>query len=251
MPATIYSEIDALPLTSLRQNKDKKTYSAYFENHGKIQLGHMDGTNREAMSISDLMKGKGVTGIRLEVLEKSVKKWLKNMNVSLIFEVKKRFGEWFDDNFDTHEIQNLYQSNFVSKSEVEFRLSSNPNIYLMENGKPVRIDMDHLHRDVLCIPIVQFVGIWIETDLKFGIVAKVTDIMCFEGEEAAEEEEEDGKKIFHQIGQGKTEELTKTTYNASLRPDSPVESMMHFGGGTVVSKSVANSLHPEDFKPVK
>jgi len=64
MPATIYSEIDALPLTSLRQNKDKKTYSAYFENHGKIQLGHMDGTKQEAMSISDLMKGKGVTGIR-------------------------------------------------------------------------------------------------------------------------------------------------------------------------------------------
>ena len=251
MPATIYSEIEGFSLSSLRTNRGGKTYSAYFHNKEKIQLGNMDGEHYEAMSISDMMKGDGdAKGIRLELLEKPVRKWIKNMEVQLIFEAKKHFSKWFDDSFDTHEVQELYQSMFASKNEIELRLSSNMNIYLMENGKPVRIDMDHLNKDVLCIPIVQFVGIWIEEDLTFGLVAKVTDIMCFEREEEEEEEDdENGKKIFH--GKSSNEELFKASYNAPLRPDSPVESMMHFGGGTVVAKSVANSLHPEDFKPVK
>ena len=251
MPATIYSDIDGFHVTNFRPNRDGKTYSAYFENIGKIQLGNIDGTNQEVMSISDLMKGADdAKGIRLEVFERSVRRWLKNIEINLIFDVKKTYTDQFKKTFDTHEIQTLYHSMFVSKNDIEFRMSSNMNIYLMENGKPTRIDLDHLHRDVLCVPIVQFIGIWIEEDLTFGIVAKVTDIMCFEGEEEAEEEEEeDGKKIFHGIGSVKNEELTKATYNAPLRPDSPVESMMC--GGTVVAKSVANSLHPDDLKPVK
>jgi len=240
MPATIYSDIEGFSLKHIRNNRDGKTYSAYFENVGKVQLGNMDGQEEyEAMSVSDMMKGDGnVTGIRLEVLEPKVRKWIKELEIQLIFEAKKKFSTWFDGSFDTHEVQELYQSMFVSKHEIELRLSSNMNIYLMEDGKPVRIDVKYLRKDVLCIPIVQFVGVWMEESLKFGIVAKVTDVMCFEGEE--EEVDEDGKHIFSRKAQ-EEEELTKASFNSPLRPDSPIESI--FGGGTVVPTSVVGSLY--------
>lgn len=239
MPATIYSDIEGLSLKRIRNNRDAKTYSAYFENVGKVQLGNMDVKEYEAMSVSNMMKGDGnVTGIRLEVLERSVRKWIKELEIQLIFEAKKKFTTWFDGSFDTHEVQELYQSMFVSKHEIELRLSSNVNIYLMEDGKPVRIDVEYLKKDVLCIPIVQFVGVWMEESLQFGIVAKVTDIMCFEGgEELEETEDEDGKRIFSLKAQ--EEELTKASFNSALRPDSPIESI--FGGPT----SVVGSLYQQ------
>lgn len=242
MPAIIYSDVEEFSLKKIRNNRDGKTYSAYFKNLGKVQLGNIQGNNLyEAMSISDMMKGNGnTTGIRLEVLEQPVRKWIKQMEIQLIFEAKKKFSTWFEGSFDTHEVQELYQSMFVSKNEIELRLSSNMNIYLMEDNKPVRIEMEYLKKDILCIPIVQFIGVWIEESLAFGTVAKVTDIMCFEGEEEEEVEEDDdenGQHIFNE----KTEELTKASFDTPLRPDSPIESI--FGGGTVLAKSVVNSLH--------
>lgn len=254
MPAILYTEIDGLSLKpGLKENRDGSSYSAYFENpSAKIQLGNMDGNdNFEPMAIHDLMRGDGgQMGIRLEVLEKPVRRWLKQFEVDLIFQAKEAFSQFFDRAFDTHEVQEKYQSMFQHRC-VEFRLSSKPNIYTFEDGKPVRIDMDHLQKEVLCIPIVQFIGLWVEDDLSFGLVAKVTDVMCFEGESEEDEEEEDGKKIFHAPAMP-AQELRKTTYNAPLRPDSPVESFMHFGGGTLVGRrSEAMSLHPDDLKPVK
>ena len=221
MPATLYHTADPLTFDvgSVRKNKNERTASAFFANrHTKVQLGDFD--DDEPWVVKALLteeQGGGQKGIRLEAERGSPPlRWFKDMECTLVHEAQKNSPALFKQRLETFEVQDLYQS-VRNRTTIDMRLADDVKVYLFDEDKPTQIDFADVKVDVLCIPIVQLVGVWI--DDGFGLVVKVTDLMCFE-----QDEEEAGPPPAELFAHAASADLHKAEWGTS-GADSPVESM--------------------------
>lgn len=224
MPATLYHAAEPLTFdaSSVRKNKNGRTASAFFTSkHTKVQLGDFD--DDEPWTVKALLteeQGGGQKGIRLEAERGSpALRWFKDMECALIHEAQKNSPALFKQRLETFEVQDLYQS-VRARTSIDMRLAENVKVYLFDESKPTQIDFADVKVDVLCIPIVQLVGVWI--DDGFGLVVKVTDLMCFEQED--DDDEEAGPPPAELFAHAASVDLHKAEWGTS-GADSPVESM--------------------------
>jgi hypothetical protein len=242
MPALVYTDEkvgDVLGLQRVKTNRDQTSMSVYFNYPDqKVQFGKLDEpTFRFRKFVRD---GDDQRGVQLNVVSKRVRKWWDQFHVDLLFDYKDKRKEWHFPKADTHDLQHVYQSNVRTKTDaagtnkstvLEFRLAKSPNYFLYtDEGEYERIQDTDVTRNMLCIPLVRFVGLWIngkESSSEWGCVLEATDLMCYEDEDDGEEEHEESEQL------------------ADLRPfrknvNSPVQSV--FPG------SAEQSLYEKQFK---
>jgi len=220
----MYDTVDRLEFDTagVRQNKNGRTRSAFFVGKStKTQLGDFDEEPWTVKALLEEQDGSEMKGIRLTIDRKNpALRWFKDLECSLVHAVQKKSNEFFSRDLETYQVQDLFQS-IRHGTSIDLRLASNVNVYLFDESKPTKIPFTDVKPDVLCIPIVQIVGIWIEDDSAFGMVAKVTDLMCFE-EEDTDDDSPQPEMFSRAVASSK--DLHKAEWGTS-GADSPVESM--------------------------
>ena len=243
MPALLYNDRDAvrdvLALAQLKQNRDGTTMSAFFANpRQKIQFGKLakpSCTFRKFVSEGDGDQH----GVQLNVVSKSVRRWFQeDFLVDLLFDFKKKREEWKFERTDTHVLNHGFRSNVKTKTDakcvLEFRLAEDVNYWLYSDDEEgyTSIQKGDVQRGMRCVPLVCFVGLWINgktADSEWGCVLTMTDLMCYPSDDEQEEEEV-------VVGRPKEEDVNE---GIDLRPfrehiESPVQSVLP-SRGTVPS----------------
>jgi hypothetical protein len=231
MPALMYDDegVDLSLGARVRTNRDKESLSVYFtkKRKQKVQFGSLSEPGfRVLKMVEDEKTGK--QGVHLEVFSKDLKRWWKNFEVDLLFDVKRKRKEWGLVPMETHDLQAAFSSSFVGKGVLELRIADDCTYFCLDDDGDDYDEVDDETMEVgsLVLPIVQFVGLWMKDDGRFGVVAEVCDMMLYDDDE--DDDEEDAEEV--------EQRKRKRQY-----VDSPVESVCGY--------SVAEqSLHPNMFQ---
>ena len=217
--------VDLSLRSRLRTNQDKQSKSAYFtqKRKQKIQFGDLSEASFELVKkVYDTSTG--THGIHLNFLDKKIRKWWKNFEIDLLLDVKQKRKEWGLPKLETHELQHTFRSSILRESLLEVRLSKDPTYWALDEEFTNYEEVDVVEEGSLLVPIMQFVGLWInEDDDSWGLVVECSDIMVFPNKEEEEETDEEDVEV-----------------RKRRRVDSPVQSVAAF--------SVAEqSLYPHQF----
>lgn len=233
MPALMYDDegVDLSLGPQPRTNRDKESLSVFFtkKRKQKVQFGSLSEPGfRVLKMVEDEKTGK--QGVHLEVFSKDLKRWWKNFEVNLLFDVKRKRKGWGLAPMETHELEAAFSSSFVEKGVLELRIADDCTYFALddEGDDYDEVEDDSMEVGSLVLPIVQFVGLWMKDDGRFGVVAEVCDMMLYDDDEDDEEDAEEDAAV--------EQRRRKRQY-----VDSPVESVCGY--------SVAEqSLHPNMFQ---